>query len=180
MNEREIRGIEYKYLPEFVYGATDGVITTFAIVAGVLGASLSSVIILILGFTNLFADGFSMATSDYLSTKSRNALKKKIKFTKINALKSASMTFFAFVIIGFIPLLSFVVAAITNNQHLVENQFLYSIFLTFFALGIIGWHKGKVLNKNEISSTIQTMVIGGIAAFMAFFVGYFIKNIVVS
>jgi len=60
-----------KYLKSWVYGGLDGVITTFAIVAGVVGASLSSSIILILGFANLIADGISMAIGDYLSTKSQ-------------------------------------------------------------------------------------------------------------
>lgn len=58
-------------LEDFVYGATDGAVTTFAIVAGVVGASLSPAIVLILGFANLFADGFSMAVGNYLATKSR-------------------------------------------------------------------------------------------------------------
>ena len=46
------------YLGEFVYGATDGAITTFAVVAGAAGADLSPTVVLILGFANLFADGF--------------------------------------------------------------------------------------------------------------------------
>ena len=57
------------YLADFVYGGIDGAITTFAIVAGVVGASLSSSIILILGLANLLADGFSMAASNYSGTK---------------------------------------------------------------------------------------------------------------
>ena len=58
-------------IEDFVYGATDGVVTTFAVVAGVVGASLSPSVILILGFANLFADGFSMAVGNYLSSRSR-------------------------------------------------------------------------------------------------------------
>ena len=60
-----------RYLPEFVYGSIDGIVTTFAVVAGAVGATLSPAIILILGFANLFADGFSMAISNYLSIKSQ-------------------------------------------------------------------------------------------------------------
>jgi VIT1/CCC1 family predicted Fe2+/Mn2+ transporter len=56
----------------FVYGAIDGTVTTFAVVAGVVGASLPSSIIVILGFANLFADGFSMAVGNYLATKTQN------------------------------------------------------------------------------------------------------------
>lgn len=59
----------YNWLPDFVYGGIDGSVTTFAVVAGVEGASLPVTIVLILGFANLFADGFSMAAGKYLSDK---------------------------------------------------------------------------------------------------------------
>ena len=58
------------YLGEFVYGGIDGSVTTFAVVAGSVGAGLESVIIIILGFANLLADGFAMSVGAYLSTKS--------------------------------------------------------------------------------------------------------------
>jgi VIT1/CCC1 family predicted Fe2+/Mn2+ transporter len=58
-------------IEDFVYGAMDGAVTTFAVVAGVVGASLSPSIGLILGFANLFADGFAMAIGNYLSAKSK-------------------------------------------------------------------------------------------------------------
>jgi len=59
-----------KYLAEFVYGGIDGSVTTFAVVAGSAGANLDSSIIIILGFANLIADGFSMSVGSYLSNKS--------------------------------------------------------------------------------------------------------------
>jgi len=58
------------YVGEFVYGGIDGSITTFAVVAGAVGAGLDSAVIIILGFANLLADGFSMSVGAYLSTKS--------------------------------------------------------------------------------------------------------------
>jgi VIT1/CCC1 family predicted Fe2+/Mn2+ transporter len=58
---------KFDWLPDFVYGGIDGAVTTFAVVAGVAGAQLSTAIVLILGFANLFADGFSMAVSKYSS-----------------------------------------------------------------------------------------------------------------
>ena len=60
---------ERNYVRDGVYGGIDGAVTTFAIVAGVVGAQLSSGIILILGLANLLADGFSMAASNYSGTK---------------------------------------------------------------------------------------------------------------
>src|SRR3990167_3851714 len=59
-----------KYLGDYVYGALDGIVTTFAVVSGVEGAKLSSSIVLILGFANLIGDGVSMGVGNYLSTKS--------------------------------------------------------------------------------------------------------------
>lgn len=58
------------YIGSMVYGGLDGIITTFAVVSGVAGADLGAHVILILGIGNLLADGFSMGTGDYLSTKS--------------------------------------------------------------------------------------------------------------
>jgi len=58
------------YLREFVYGGIDGAVTTFAVVAGAVGASLDPMVIIILGFANLFADGLSMSIGAYLSSKS--------------------------------------------------------------------------------------------------------------
>jgi len=57
------------YIRDWVYGGIDGAVTTFAIVAGVVGAALSTKVVLILGLANLLADGFSMAASNYSGTK---------------------------------------------------------------------------------------------------------------
>lgn len=76
MNEAKIHkdfrflGNLQNYLREFVYGGIDGAVTTFAVVAGAVGASLDASIIIILGFANLLADGFSMSVGAYLSSKS--------------------------------------------------------------------------------------------------------------
>jgi len=62
-------GPSVSYLRDWVYGGIDGAVTTFAIVAGVVGAGLSPRVILILGAANLLADGFSMAAANYSSTR---------------------------------------------------------------------------------------------------------------
>jgi vacuolar iron transporter family protein len=59
------------YLQDFIYGGVDGAVTTFAVVAGVAGANLDETVVIILGGANLLADGFSMAVSTYLGTKSQ-------------------------------------------------------------------------------------------------------------
>ena len=65
-------GPKHNYLRDWIYGGIDGAVTTLAVVSGVAGAQLSKWIILALGFANLFADGFSMAASNYLGTKAEH------------------------------------------------------------------------------------------------------------
>lgn len=77
---RKFQGGEY--IKSMVYGGLDGIITTFAVVSGVAGASLAMRVVIILGFSNLLADGFSMAVGDYLSTKSENEYNEGLKKQK--------------------------------------------------------------------------------------------------
>jgi len=72
IEERLALGPQHNYLRDWIYGGIDGSVTTFAVVSGVSGARLSSWIILVMGFANLLADGFSMAASNYLGTKAEH------------------------------------------------------------------------------------------------------------
>ncbi len=67
--ERFARGTKPNYLRDLVYGGVDGTVTTFAVIAGTVGANLELKIVLILGAANLLADGFSMAASNFLGTR---------------------------------------------------------------------------------------------------------------
>lgn len=69
ISRRLTAGPRHNYLRDWIYGGIDGAVTTFAVVTGVVGANLSTAVILIMGFANLVADGFSMAASNYLGTK---------------------------------------------------------------------------------------------------------------
>ncbi len=69
IHKRLARGHRPSYLRDWIYGGIDGAVTTFAVVSSVVGAELSSRVILILGVANLFADGFSMAAGNYSGTR---------------------------------------------------------------------------------------------------------------
>lgn len=71
------------YLKDFIYGAIDGLVTTFAVVSGVIGASLSVQIVLILGVANLIADGFSMGAANFLGTKAELEARTKARETEL-------------------------------------------------------------------------------------------------
>ena len=70
---------KHNYLADFVYGAIDGTVTTFAVVSGVAGAGLAPEIIVILGLANLVGDGFSMAASNFLGTRTDKQLLNKAR-----------------------------------------------------------------------------------------------------
>lgn len=70
------------YFKEIIYGGIDGIVTTFAVVAGFSGAALSSdatmqlsfVVVLLFGLANLFADAASMGLGNFLSVRSEKDL----------------------------------------------------------------------------------------------------------
>ena len=217
------------HFDDFIYGSIDGAVTTFAIVAGVVGASLSPGIILILGFANLFADGFSMAAANYQASKTRNEyieMKRKQEEWEIDNLEeqekeeirdiyskkgfkdelleeivriitsrrkvwvdtmmkeelgliedekapldSSISTFVGFNLIGLIPLIPFMVfMAIGVDPN--SEAFFYSIIFVVSAFFIVGVVKGKIVKKSKMRSGVYTLIIGGIAATVAYFIGF--------
>lgn len=224
----------YNWVADFVYGGIDGAVTTFAVVAGVQGASLAVPIIVILGFANLFGDGFSMSVGKYLSDKSNleryekirqiefRHLKEKTEHEKgevkeimesygfkgkdlnraveiiisnpnvwvdlmmrnefnmtnenVNPMKGALVTFLSFVLVGFIPLLGYTFKAFVNFS---DNQMFYiTAVMTLSALFLVGTVKSKFSMRNWLICGIETAFVGGMAATIAYFVGYFIKTLV--
>ncbi len=163
-----------RYIAEFVYGATDGTVTTFAIIAGVMGAALSPVIVIVLGVANLVADGFSMASSNYLSMKSGIAVDDDPS-NKI-PIKTALITFVSFVVVGAVPLLPFVFAPFF--PVIEESQFVWSICFTALAFIAIGAGRGIVTEENKFITSLETLLIGGIAALIAFGIGFLLRGVV--
>lgn len=75
------------HLKDVVYGGIDGAVTTFAIVAGVEGAGLSSSIIIVLGVANILADGFSMAAGNYSGTKADLDDRRRLRVVEYNHIR---------------------------------------------------------------------------------------------
>jgi vacuolar iron transporter family protein len=171
-----VEGLKYfkKYIPEFVYGATDGTVTTFAIIAGVMGAALSPMIVIVLGVANLLADGFSMAASNYLSVKSSASINDETE--KRVPIKTATITFFSFIIVGSIPLIPFLANAIIPAIDI--NQFAWSIIFTAAAFTVIGAARGIVMKKHKLVASLETLLIGGIVAVIAFGAGFILRGFV--
>ena len=113
---------------DIVYGALDGIVTTFAIVAGVAGAGLASGVVIVLGFANLIADGISMGFGAFLGSKSeqdfvraeKHVLRKRIQD---DPGKQREMLKDAYRAKGFVgPLLDQVADVLTSNEDRWVND----------------------------------------------------------
>jgi len=158
-------------LRDAVFASDDGLITTFAVVAGSYGASLPASVVLILGFANLFADGVSMSTGTYLGAKSEieyESAEREGFQEHLSPLKHGMVTFFSFVVAGFIPLIPFVFS--------FANAFVLSTILVALALFLIGSLRSIFTHKYWLRSGLEMLIVGGFAALIAFAVGYLIEK----
>lgn len=171
-----------EYLGEFVYGAIDGTVTTFAVVAASAGAGLSPLIIIILGIANLIGDGFSMGASAYLSAKSERDLKARDEkeVEGETPLGDGIATFVAFTIVGFVPILIYVFDAIFRTNIAKETLFLISTLMTGLTFVAIGLLKARVTKTSRIRAAAETLLLGAIAAGLAYGLGYVLEKALTS
>src|SRR5690606_21331224 len=122
------------YLRDLVYGSIDGVITTFAVVAGVQGGQLAAAVVLVVGLANLFADGLSMAAGNYLSIRSNEGARRASGLAEEEAepARHAGATFAAFVAAGAVPLLPYLLPVAP------DDRFVASTVLTLGTLAAAG------------------------------------------
>jgi VIT1/CCC1 family predicted Fe2+/Mn2+ transporter len=223
----------HSYTGDAVLGAIDGAVTTFAIVSGVVGAELASSIVLILGVANLLADGFSMAVSNFLSTRTeaenlakhraeeqrqidlipdgeiaevREIFRQKgfdgdvldrivevitadrelwvntmlqeehgLQLDGPSAKRAGGVTFIAFAAAGAMPLLAFIAEALFPG--IVGNVFLWSTVITAITFFGVGAMKSRFVERHWLRSGLETLVVGGIAAVLAYAVGVMLRGL---
>lgn len=222
-----------QYLKDAVYAAIDGIVTTFAVVAGSVGASLSPIIVIILGLANLFADGFSMAAGNFLGSRSEAQLYRQerkreekemdtvpdqerreireiltrggykgekletmltlimenktfavdlMMGEEIGLLKSedgkefthAFVTFISFLVAGAVPLIPY---GVTLFVFGTDGEFPYAVLFTAVALFAIGALRTHFTGKHMFIAGLEMLFVGGIAAMIAYGVGFFLKQI---
>ncbi len=157
------------FIKDAVYGATDGIVTTFAVIAGVTGAQLEIRVLLIIGFASLLADAFSMAASNYLGSKSKAEVMSNDgvnpRKTEAHPLAAAGVTFGSFLLLGSLPLIIYILFISTPAVFLITSGFTLAIlFLT-------GAMRTLVTKRFWCWGGIEMMLIGGAAAAIAWMVG---------
>lgn len=170
---RSLHGLARHYLGDLVYGANDGIITTFAVVAGVAGAALPVRTILILGFANLLADGFSMGASNVLAIRSGEALRASegLDVEEPFAVRHGTATFLAFIVAGAIPLVAYLFPGA------LDRRFPMAAALTLGTLFGVGAMRSLVTRVGWFKSGMEMLVMGAAAAGVAYGVGAFIAGI---
>ena len=157
------------YLRDLVYGANDGIITTFAVVTGVTGASLGRRTILILGIANLLADGFSMGASNYLARRSDIEIGEGND--RADGLRHGSATIIGFVIAGMVPLVAYL-APMADGTRLPA-----AVGLTAAALFGVGASRSFVTKHGFLRSGGEMLLVGSLAAAVAFGIGALVAGL---
>jgi VIT1/CCC1 family predicted Fe2+/Mn2+ transporter len=151
------------YLPDLVYGANDGIVTTLVVIASIAGAAMSSTVVLILGFANLIADGFSMGTSNVLSI--RSAPTSGSRPSLRSASRNGVATFAAFVIAGLFPLSAYMMPIAESSR------FPTACGAAAITLFVIGACRSLFSDRPWLMAGMEMLMLGAVASIVAYLVG---------
>jgi VIT1/CCC1 family predicted Fe2+/Mn2+ transporter len=129
------------YLPDLVYGR----------------------IILILGFANLLADGFSMGASNFLSRRSYADADERAAGGE--AARHGAATVVGFIVAGVVPLIAYLVPLPD------DARFLVAIALTLSTLFAVGASRTAVTRLGWMRSGLEMLLVGALAAGVAYSIG---------
>ena len=155
------------YIRDLVYGANDGIITTFAVVGGVAGGQLSQLAVLVIGAANLAADGVSMGVGNFLAIRADERAREADGLPELerHPWKHGVATLVAFVVAGAIPLLPYVL------RMSAPRQLLASAAATFATLFLLGALRAFITRDRWWMSGLETLVLGAIVAGAAYGAG---------
>ena len=173
-------------LRDWMYGATNGAITTFVIVAGVVGADLPTMMAPVLGLANLFANGFATAARRYTNTKlardnydrshakavwAEDAIAKEYDFSQSmrSPTQAALNTFSAFILCGLVPLIAYLLSPTKLSVCVVATA------CAFFAIGAV---KSRYSLTAWWRSGLDTVFLGMAAAALAYAAGHTLRLLI--
>ena len=167
-----MRATARHYIGDLVYGANDGIVTTFAVVAGVAGGALSAAAVLIVGTANLAADGLSMAAGNFLAIRAHESAREAedLPEEESHPAKHAAATYIAFVTAGAVPLVPYLLPI----GH--EHTFTWSALATMAALFGVGAVRSSVTVGRWWKSGLEMLALGTIVAAAAYGAGALIAS----
>ena len=159
------------YIRDLVYGANDGIITTFAVVSGVAGGQLSQLAVLVVGAANLAADGVSMGVGNFLAIRADERAREAEGLPELerHPWKHGLATLLAFVVAGAVPLTPYLI--LRTSQQLVV-----STILTFTTLFVLGALRALVTRDRWWQTGLETLVLGTFVAGAAYVAGHLVAG----
>ena len=159
-----LSGTARHYIRDLVYGANDGIITTFAVVSGATGGALSAAAVLIIGTANLAADGMSMGVGNLLSIRAHERVRAAQGLPEEEAYpwKHGTATLLAFIAAGAIPLLPFFLPGTAWARPL------WSTTLTLLALFVVGAARTILTSERWWVAGLETLSLGALVAAAAY------------
>jgi VIT1/CCC1 family predicted Fe2+/Mn2+ transporter len=167
-------GIARHYIRDLVYGANDGIITTFAVVAGVAGGSLSTVAVLVVGAANLAADGVAMGVGNLLAIRAHESALAADGRPEEETYpwKHGAATLVAFVVAGAVPLLPYMLPPAAGGR------LLWSAVFTMASLFGVGVARAAVTRDRWWRTGLEMLLLGGVVAVAAYGAGALVAAIV--
>lgn len=167
-------GVAQHYIRDLIYGATDGVITTFAVVAGVTGGTLGPSTVVILGVANLIADGLSMGVGNYLGIRSDERVREAQQLPELEAFpaRHGVATFTAFVMAGAVPLAPYVFPGI------VTSRFAASTLLSLVVLFTVGAARARIGTGTWWKNGVEILALGVLVGVAAYYAGAAVAGLV--
>lgn len=161
------------YIRDLVYGASDGIITTFAVVSGVAGGSLSATAVLVVGVANLAADGVSMGVGNFQAIRAHERAREAEQLPEEEAYpwKHGLATLLAFVAAGAVPLIPYVIPG--GGQH----RLAWSTGLTMAAMFLLGAARAAVTLERWWKTALETLGLGVVVAATAYAAGAIVAAI---
>jgi VIT1/CCC1 family predicted Fe2+/Mn2+ transporter len=166
-------GVARHYIRDLVYGANDGIITTFAVVAGVAGGALSHVAVLVIGAANLAADGVAMGVGNLLAIRANESALAAdgLPEQETYPWKHGVATLVAFVTAGVVPLVPYLLP-------LGEGARLpWSALLTMTSLFGVGAARATVTREPWWKGGLEMLLLGGLVAVAAYGAGALVAAI---
>ena len=152
------------YIRDLVYGANDGIITTFAVVSGATGGALAFAAVLIIGAANLAADGVSMGVGNLQAIRAHERVRAAQNLPEEEAYpwKHGVATLIAFVVAGAIPLVPFVLPEVWGHRVA------WSTAMTLLALFGIGAARATLTLERWWLAGLETLSLGALVAAAAY------------